>query len=404
MSRQKKSSNSVQWVVLFLILVVVGLLIAMAIYQNNQRSPKGTTSGLQWTSPPAMTIDLQKQYFATLQTSKGDIRIQLLAKQAPKAVNNFVFLARAGFYDGTTFHRVLKDFMAQGGDPKGDGTGGPGYSFADEITPDLNFSEPGVVAMANSGPNTNGSQFFITVAPTTYLNGGYTIFGKVVDGMPVVLAIRLRDPQQNPDYTGDVINKVVIEESTTAMAPASTIVGLASSPSMQPGRPLAALDVSARENLFSTPPAVAIDLSHAYEAVIDTTKGKIRIDLNDADAPRSVNNFVILANLGYWDRFPLSRIQPGAIILSGESSTVGGTDIGYALPSELKLPNEAGAVGYWSSVQGAGSSGSIFYILIQNNKAMDGTFTVFGKVTNGLDVASTLTMTDRIEQITVIQK
>ncbi|NPV07962.1 MAG: peptidylprolyl isomerase [Anaerolineae bacterium] len=166
----------------------------------------------QWTSPPPMTIDTAKTYFATLKTEKGDIRVELFADWAPKTVNNFVFLAREGFYDNTTFHRVLADFMAQGGDPTGTGSGGPGYRFEDEIDPGLAFDEPGLLAMANAGANTNGSQFFITFVPTPWLNGAHTIFGRVVEGMDVALSLRLRDPRENPSYPGDTLFTVEIEE------------------------------------------------------------------------------------------------------------------------------------------------------------------------------------------------
>ena len=169
-------------------------------------------SPLQWSNPPEMTIDPQKRYVATLKTAKGDIKVELLADKAPRTVNNFVFLARQGYYDGTTFHRVLHDFMAQGGDPTGTGAGGPGYRFEDEIHSDLKFDGAGIVAMANAGANTNGSQFFITFKATTWLDGGYSIFGRVIEGMDVVLSLRLRDPQDRPTFSGDVLEKVEIEE------------------------------------------------------------------------------------------------------------------------------------------------------------------------------------------------
>jgi peptidyl-prolyl cis-trans isomerase B (cyclophilin B) len=140
---------------------------------------------LTWDAPPEMTINTDRIYLATLRTVKGDIKIELFADRAPIAVNNFVFLAEAGFYDNTTFHRVITGFMAQGGDPTGTGAGGPGYAFEDEIVHGLVFDQAGLIAMANSGPDTNGSQFFFTYAPTPWLNGFHTIFGKVVEGMDV---------------------------------------------------------------------------------------------------------------------------------------------------------------------------------------------------------------------------
>lgn len=166
----------------------------------------------QYSAPPPMTIDPAKQYFATVTMAKGGkFVIQLYPDKAPITVNNFVFLAREGYYNGTTFHRVLEGFMAQGGDPTGTGAGGPGYQFQNEDN-DLRFDKPGVVAMANAGRDTNGSQFFITFNATPWLDGGYTIFGQVVEGMDVVMGITLRDPQQNPNYRGDVIERITIEE------------------------------------------------------------------------------------------------------------------------------------------------------------------------------------------------
>ncbi len=158
----------------------------------------------QWNNPPEMKIDPQKKYTATLSTDKGDIVLDLFADKAPKTVNNFVFLAREGFYDGTIFHRVIKDFMAQGGDPTGTGTGGPGYRFADEFHPSLKHKQAGVFSMANAGPGTNGSQFFITHVPTPWLDGKHAVFGHVTgDGQKVVNAIA----------QGDKITSVTIIES-----------------------------------------------------------------------------------------------------------------------------------------------------------------------------------------------
>lgn len=169
--------------------------------------------GQQYTDCPPLIIDPLKQYRATLQTSKGEIVIELLAEQAPIAVNNFVFLAREGWYDGVTFHRVLPGFVAQAGDPTGTGFGGPGYAFANEVVPELTFDGPGVLAMANAGPDSNGSQFFITFAAQPQLNGGYTIFGRVLSGMDVAQNLAARDPSRQPDAPpGDRILQILIEE------------------------------------------------------------------------------------------------------------------------------------------------------------------------------------------------
>jgi peptidyl-prolyl cis-trans isomerase B (cyclophilin B) len=148
----------------------------------------------QWKTPPPMAIEDGKNYLATIETENGDIVIRLFADKVPMTVNNFVFLARQGFYDGTIFHRVIEDFMVQGGDPTGTGRGGPGYRFKDEFRQELRHDKPGTVSMANAGPNTNGSQFFITHVPTPWLDGKHTVFGAVEEGMDVLMAIPARDP------------------------------------------------------------------------------------------------------------------------------------------------------------------------------------------------------------------
>jgi cyclophilin family peptidyl-prolyl cis-trans isomerase len=167
----------------------------------------------QFTACPPMQLDSTRQYLANLETEKGTIVVELYAEDAPLAVNNFVFLARQGWYDGITFHRVLPGFVAQTGDPSGTGYGSPGYAFDNEIVPDLVYDEPGVLGMANAGPGSNGSQFFITMAPAEQLNGGYTIFGRVVEGMEVVLALSERNPTNDFSLPpGDTLIQVTILE------------------------------------------------------------------------------------------------------------------------------------------------------------------------------------------------
>ena len=169
-------------------------------------------TGSTYPEAPPMTIDKSKQYFATVKMAKGgQFVIQLFADKAPITVNSFVFLARKGFFNGLTFHRVLDGFMAQGGDPTGTGSGGPGYEFVNEDS-DLKFDKAGVVAMANAGRDTNGSQFFITFGPQPSLDRGYTIFGQITEGMDVVNAITRRDPEQSPDFIGDAMESVTITE------------------------------------------------------------------------------------------------------------------------------------------------------------------------------------------------
>ncbi len=165
----------------------------------------------QWSTPPEMAIDPKKSYSATFRTDKGDIVVSLHADKTPKTVNNFVFLARQGFYDNTIFHRVIANFMAQGGDPTGSGMGGPGYRFADEFHPTLRHDKAGVLSMANAGPGTNGSQFFLTHVPTPWLDNRHSVFGQVTQGLDVLLSIPERDPR-NQSAPAVKLLSVTIEE------------------------------------------------------------------------------------------------------------------------------------------------------------------------------------------------
>lgn len=180
----------------FLAYVCMTLVGMSALLAAEGQQPK------QYPEAPKMTIDPSKKYLATFDTSKGKIVVELFAKEAPKTVNNFVFLARDHFYDGTVFHRVIENFMIQGGDPTATGRGGPGYTFEDEVGPDKPKHKVGSLSMANRGPNTNGSQFFITHVATPWLDGKHTVFGQVVQGQDVVNAIK----------QGDTIKTVTIEE------------------------------------------------------------------------------------------------------------------------------------------------------------------------------------------------
>jgi peptidyl-prolyl cis-trans isomerase B (cyclophilin B) len=167
--------------------------------QHHMESLMATKS---WPTPPAMVIDTTRNHKVTLETNQGNIVLELYPQYAPKTVNNFIFLVNEGYYDGVTFHRVIKDFMIQGGDPTGSGRGGPGYRFEDEFRGNPLRHERGVISMANAGPGTNGSQFFITHSPQPHLDGKHTVFGKVVEGLDVVDSIR----------GGDKIEKAVVTE------------------------------------------------------------------------------------------------------------------------------------------------------------------------------------------------
>ena len=154
-------------------------------------------SNKQWDTQPEVQIDPNKKYQITIETNRGELVIELFPEHAPKTVNNFVFLSKEGFYDGVSFHRVINDFMIQGGDPTGTGRGGPGYRFEDEFSGNPLKHDSGVISMANAGPNTNGSQFFITHSPQPHLNGNHTVFGKVIKGLEIVDAIKQGDTMKH---------------------------------------------------------------------------------------------------------------------------------------------------------------------------------------------------------------
>jgi cyclophilin family peptidyl-prolyl cis-trans isomerase len=207
-ARRRRARQTSNWPVYLMagVLLVVVAWLGYSIYQGSRGS-----GAKHWSQPPAMAIDPARHYSATIATEKGDIVVDLFADKTPVTVNNFVFLARQGFYDNTTFHRVIEGFMAQGGDPTATGTGGPGYTFQDEIVPELTFDQAGLLAMANAGPNTNGSQFFITYAPATHLNGLHTIFGRVTSGLDVAQSLTRTEPGANAP-PGDKILTVTIAE------------------------------------------------------------------------------------------------------------------------------------------------------------------------------------------------
>ena len=212
-ARQKLITRISLYGLLAIVITTIALIINSSIKAENQMTEMPKLVGTKlYSSAPPLYIDVDREYYAEVKMAKGgEFFIQLYADKAPITVNNFVFLARQGYYNGVTFHRVLEGFMAQGGDPTGTGSGGPGYKFKNEMS-DLKFDKPGVVAMANAGRDTNGSQFFIMFNAYGLSPSDYTIFGQVIEGMEVVNSITRRDPTKLPDYPGDMIESITITE------------------------------------------------------------------------------------------------------------------------------------------------------------------------------------------------
>jgi cyclophilin family peptidyl-prolyl cis-trans isomerase len=388
-----------------------------------ERGPVATITpadrNMMYEAEPPMEIDPAKYYYATLLTEKGEIQVQLFADRAPKTVNNFVYLARQGFYDNTTFHRVLDGFMAQAGDPTGTGAGGPGYEFEDEIYPGLVFDQMGLLAMANRGPGTNGSQFFITFTPTEWLNGNHTIFGKVIEGDEILSQITRRDPDAGDTEPGDEIYTILIEETDSSVLPTPTPSPPTPTPTATPtpfaptsadaaGQSLAEVPAAERVNYFNTAPEMVIDTANQYTATITTSKGPLVVTLYDDVAPVAVNNFVVLSELGFYDETPISQVQPNDSIVIGSPDNSPPADAGYRFPAELGALENAdiGAFSYIPMEQTEdgsilSSSSLLLIALVQPPPQVLAQFPFFAQVVEGVDLLPQLTTSDTIESITI---
>ncbi|MBN2007360.1 MAG: peptidylprolyl isomerase [Anaerolineae bacterium] len=360
------------------------------ITTTNPDMPKDPSArNNMYTSVPPMTIDPSKVYRAIFVTEKGDIVVELYADKAPNTVNNFVFLAREGFYDNTMFHRVIEGFMAQGGDPTGTGMGGPGYQFADEFSPDLKHDGPGVLSMANAGANTNGSQFFITFVATPWLDGMHTIFGKVVEGLDVLMSLSLRDPS-TATTPGDLIKTIRIEEVTTSVLPTATPMVYT-----QPGQVPMPAEPVARNGMYSSPPAMIIDPTVKYYATFRTAKGNIVVELFADKAPNTVNNFVFLAREGFYDNTTFHRVIEDFMAQGGDPTGTGMGGPGYQFADEFNADLKHDGPGVLSMANaGANTNGSQFFITFVATPWLDGMHTVFGKVVEGLDVLLSISLRD----------
>jgi peptidyl-prolyl cis-trans isomerase B (cyclophilin B) len=355
-------------------------------------------------SGPAPTSTISDTiYVATIKTSKGDIVAELY-QDTPESVNNFVTLAEDGYYDGLTFHRVEPNFVIQGGDPVGDGSGGPGYTIPAEIK----HNHPrGALAWARTSDQVNperrssGSQFYITLDATPFLDGAYTSFGYVVDGMDIADKIAV----------GDKINSIEISQTAASRLPAPTPTAEPKAPTQQSGRPLAELPAAQREKAFNKPPATVIDPSKTYQATVKSEKGDIVIDLDAKGAPVTVNNFVLLSNLGFFDDMPVAYVQPESYVVMGSPANRPDSDVGYTLDPEVSPSGSkilTGTVSMYpvfnqtdNSVKASGSQFFISFALAPENQTP---LSTFGTVSSGLDIASKLTLSDTVKSIIITEK
>ena len=334
---------------------------------------------MQWDAPPTMSIDATKQYHATLRTTVGDITVELFPNEVPATVNNFVFLVRQGFYNGVRFHRIVRGFMVQGGDPTGTGRGGPGYRFADEqVTRDY---LRGTLAMANAGPNTNGSQFFI-MHQDYALPKDYTIFGMVTEGLDVLDAIantpvtaHTPGGEQSLPLEDIVIRSIEIsEEEQTSSAP----------PPATPSAAASAQQPQEAKMQWDSPPAMSIDTEKQYHATLSTTYGNITVELYPSEVPATVNNFVFLARQGFYDGVAFHRIIRGFMVQSGDPTGTGSGGPGYRFADEPVTRDYLRGTLAMANA-GPNTNGSQFF-LVHQDAGLPPAYTIFGMVTEGLDV------------------
>ncbi len=347
-------------------------------------------------------------YLATFVTAQGNIVTELYPDTA-QSVNNFITLAKNGYYDGLSFHLVEPGVAVLGGDPIGDGSGGPGYNIPAEI---IHTHPRGALGWAPAGdldPSlySSGSQFYITLDAMDALDGAYTVFGQVVEGMAIADKLA----------AGDKITRIDISEATVsrALAPVPTIVPTATpvprAAQPEAGRPLAKLSLDKRQDLYNTPPALTIDPNKTYQATIESAKGQIVFDLDAKVAPVAVNNFVVLANLGYYDGMPVAYLEAEAYVLLGSPAGQPDSHVGYVLQPEVD-PNAGnmitGTVTLYPMENATTgelmANGSQFIIALTELPTDGSPLSIFGHVVSGADVAAKLAIGDLITSITISEK
>ncbi len=357
-----------------------------------------------FSSSAATFVKPDTVYTATIVTDKGNIVAELYPDTV-ESLNNFVTLALNGFYDGLTFHRVEPGFVIQGGDPQGDGSGGPGFTIPGEFT---HMHPRGALAWARTGDEVNperrssGSQFYITLTETPFLDGAYSVFGYVIEGIDVADQIAV----------GDKIQRIDIVEGGTSQLPTPTPTPEPKAPVSEAGRPLAALAVEARERFFNMPPAsVTLDTAKTYEATIKTSKGDIVMELNAKDAATTANNLKLLADLGFYDGMPVSYVEPETYALFGSPGANPASDVGYLLPLEADAAASQIVTGtvamYPIPDQKSGdlmASGSQFFISMVELPSEGTPLNILGRIISGMEIVSQLATDDAVESIIVTEK
>jgi peptidylprolyl isomerase len=345
---------------------------------------------------PDMAIDPSKTYVATMVTSKGDIAIELYAEQAPMAVNNFVVLSELGYYDGLALHPAGPPAAILGGDPSDTMQGGPGYEFDAERTIPVITGSFGYLRMPeeiNPLNLSNGSLFFLALEDIPDISGVFSSFGQVVEGLDVAQQIA----------EGDFIQQMVITEAaeskapTPAPLPTATAVPTPFAPeqSESSDRPLAELAPAERDGMFNTAPAMQLEEGKDYTARISTDVGDIVVDLYEDQAPLTVNNFVTLANLGFYDSTIFHRVIEGFMAQAGDPTGTGSGGPGYQFEDEIVPELTFDGPGILAMANaGPGTNGSQFFITFDKTDWLNGQHTIFGKVLEGEDVLAKIQLRD----------
>ncbi len=344
--------------------------------------------------PPKVTsFSPDMDYLWKLETNKGPIVIRLLPDVAPMHVSSTIFLTQLGFYDDIGFHRVITGFMAQGGCPKGTGTGGPGYKYAGEFSDSVRHDRPGLLSMANAGPNTDGSQFFLTFVPTPHLDGKHTIFGEVVDGMKTVKLL-----EKSGSQTGKTQEKLLIEKATIEVVARPVLEEAATSDDPAFG----ALEAFAKEKGIDTgkrdwrtslplPPKQEFQKGKTYFWNLGTSEGIIQIKLLTETAPMHATSTIFLTRLGFYDGLTFHRVIDNFMAQGGCPLGMGSGGPGYEYAGEFEGDVKHSKAGMLSMAnRGPNTDGSQFFITFAATPHLDGKHTIFGEVVGGMDVVKKL--------------
>ncbi|MCX7853695.1 MAG: peptidylprolyl isomerase [Caldilineales bacterium] len=349
-----------------------------------------------WNSPPPDALEPGVIYQAVFRTEVGDIVVELMPQLAPRAVNSFIALARAGYYDGTHFYQVIPDLVALGGDPLENGTGSPGYVLPDELHPNV-FNDVGWLGVAQQAPDSNTGQFFFTLAPAPWLAERFTPLGRVVRGLDVLSKIEIRDPTAVNTSPGTLLQRVDITTVSTSQLPTPTPTPTPFAPSLPRSgeRPLAAVPPVQRNNYYNTPPTLQIDTNRDYIAVFRTEVGDFKVDLFEKDAPRTVNNFVLLALNGFYDDTTFHRVIADFMAQGGDPTGTGTGGPGYRFDDEFVPALRHDRAGILSMANaGPNTNGSQFFITFVPTSWLDDRHTVFGVVVEGMDVVRQIRLRD----------